>query len=203
MSHDWNSVGGARPEWFSNIQNGKGVVRFNWPNDDADINERLTINPVAYLQNLSGCTMVIVYRSLNTSAGIRYITSSDVGGFQWGQNGTQYIGGFSGASFTVDPSFIVDTNFHYAIINFNGSLPNNRLKVRVDSVEAPITISGTVNATTSSVASYFFGGCTGINTSNVSNFFIGDIGEVMIFTRSLTISEELAIEQFLTNKWAI
>jgi hypothetical protein len=28
-SHDWNSTGGARPEWFSNIKNGLGVVRFN------------------------------------------------------------------------------------------------------------------------------------------------------------------------------
>ena len=27
-SHDWNSTGGRRPEWFSNIKNGYGVVRF-------------------------------------------------------------------------------------------------------------------------------------------------------------------------------
>lgn len=205
-SHPWNSTGGARPEWFSNIQNGLGAVRFNWPNDDADTNERLTINPVAYLQSLAGCTLVLLYRSLSTAAGTRTITSTDVGGFKWGQNGTQYVGGFSGATFTLDAAtYPVDTKFHHVIINFDGSQADNasRLKVRLDGDAVPITISGTVSTTTSPTAGYFFGGCDGTSQSNVSNFFIGDIGEILIYTRALNISEVLAVEQYLTNKWAI
>lgn len=208
-SHDWNSTGGARPEWFSNIQNSKGVVRFNNTGatptgEDADNNERLTINPVAYLQNLSGSTMVILFRSLSTAAGIRYITSTDAGGFQFGQNGTQWIGGFSGATFSIN-NITADTNFHHVIINFDGTkaINTDRLKIRLDGFDNNITISGSVNTATSSVAGYFFGGCTGTNSANVSNFFIGDIGEIMIFTRSLSLGEELAIEQYLTNKWAV
>ena len=211
-SHDWNSTGGARPEWFSNIKNGKGVVRFNNTTvgtptgEDGDNNERLSINPVAYLQSLAGCTMVILYRSLSTAAGLRTMTASDVGGFKWGQNGTQYIGGFSGATFTLDSTtYPVDTNFHHVVIRFDGTASgnSNRLKVRLDGEDTPITISGTVAATTSASAGYFFGGCDGTGTNAVSNFFIGDLGEVMIFTRALTTSEILAIEQYLTTKWAV
>jgi hypothetical protein len=208
-SHDWNSTGGARPEWFSNIQNGKGVVRFNNTGstptgEDADTNERFTINPVTYINSLAGATMVVVYRSLSTSAGIRYVTSTDVGGFQWGQDGTQYIGGFSGATYTVD-SQTVDTNFHYIIIRFDGSQTgnSNRLKARLDGADVTLTITGTVNAVTSASAAYFFGGCTGTGVNAVSNFFIGDIGELLIWTRALSTGEILAVEDYLSTKWAI
>ena len=208
-SHDWNSTGGARPEWFSNIQNGKGVVRFNNTGstptgEDADNNERLTINPVTYINSKVGATMIILYRSLSTAAGIRYITSTDVGGYQWGQNGTQWIGGFAGATFTVD-SVTADTAWHHIVLRFDGSATGNanRLKARLDGADNTLTFTGTVGTATSASAGYFFGGCTGTNTSNVSNFYIGDIGELLIFTRALNTNEILAIEQYLTAKWAV
>jgi hypothetical protein len=206
-SHDWNSTGGKRPEWFSNIQNGKGVVRFNNTTtgtptgEDADTDELLSINPIAYLQSLPAATMVLLYRTLSTAAGRRILTSSNTSGFQWGQNGTQYVGGFSGATFTVD-SITVDTNFHHIILRFDGSQSTNatRLTARLDSSELSLTFSGTVGATTSPSASSFYGG---VDSTGNSNYFIGDIGEIMIFTRALSFSEIFAIEQYLTNKWAV
>lgn len=205
-SHDWNSLGGSRPEWFENIQNSKGVVRFNWPNDDADTNERLTINPVAYLHNLSGTTMVIVFRSLSTAAGIRYISSTDVSGFQWGQNGTQWIGGHADATFTVD-TLTADTNFHYIVLRFDGTATgnSNRLTARLDGTNCTLTFTGTVGTATSGASAYFFGGCTGTGSSNnaTSNYFIGDIGELLIWTRALSTGEILAVEDYLTSKWNV
>lgn len=209
-SRDWNSTGGARPEWFSNIQNGLGVVRFNNPTigvptgEDADTNERLTINPVTYINSKSNSTLVILFRSLSTVAGIRYVTSTDVGGYQWGQNGTQWIGGFAGATFTVD-NVAADTNFHHIILSFDGTQPDNatRLKARLDGTTVPLTFTGTVGSATSASAAYFFGGCTGSNINTVSNFFIGDIGEVLIFTKTLNLGEILAVEDYLTRKWAV
>ena len=206
-SHPWNSTGGKRPEWFSNIKNGLGVVRFDNntvdvpTGEDSDTDESLSINPIAYLQSLAGATMVILYRSLSTAAGRRIATSTNTSGFQWGQNGTQYVGGFSGATFTVDTQ-TADTNFHHIILKFDGSQTTNatRLKARLDSSEVSLTFSGTVGATTSPSASSFYGG---VDSTGNSNYFIGDIGEVIIFTRTLTLSEELAIEQYLTNKWAV
>lgn len=210
-SHDWNSIGGSRPEWFSGIQNGLGCVRFNNTGatptgEDADTNERLTINPVTYINSKAGATLVILFRSLSTAAGIRYITSTDVGGYQWGQNGTQWIGGFAGATFTVD-SITADTNWHHIVITFDGTATGNanRLKARLDSTDVTLTFTGTVGTATSASSAYFFGGCTGTGSANnaTSNYYIGDLGEVLIWTRALSTNETLAVEQYLNNKWAV
>ena len=206
-SHDWNSTGGKRPEWFSNLQNGKGAVRFNSPTvgtptgEDGDVDEALSINPVAYLQALPATTLIILFRSLTTSAGRRIITSTNSGGFQWGQNGTQWVGTMSGGSFTVD-NITADTNWHHIIITFDGSQTGNanRVKARLDGADVSLTFSTTVNPTTSASASTFYGG---VDSTGNSNYFIGDVGEVMIFTRAISSGETLAIEQYLTNKWAV
>ena len=208
-SHDWNSTGGKRPEWFSNIQNGKGVVRFNNTTvgtptgEDGDTDELLSINPVAYLQSLPATTMVLLYRSLSTASGRRILTSTNTTGFQWGQNGTQYVGGHAGATFTLDATaYPVDTNFHHIVLTFDGTQTGNanRLKARLDGADTPLTFSGTVGTTTSASASSFYGG---VDSTGNSNYWIGDLGECLIFTRALTTSEILAVEQYLTTKWAV
>lgn len=209
-SHDWNSTGGARPEWYSNIQNGLGAVRFNSTTsgvptgEDADNNERLTVNPVAYLQNLSGSTIALVFRTLSTASGTRYACSTDTNGFQWGQNGTQWIGGHAGATYTVD-TLVADTNFHYVIMRFDGTATGNanRFQLRVDGYATTLTFSGTVGSATNATASYFFGGCTGTGPASTSNYWVGDIGELIIWTRTLGSSEYLAVEDYLGSKWAI
>lgn len=37
----------------------------------------------------------------------------------------------------------------------------------------------------------------------ISKFYIGDIGEVIIFNRALKVEERVAIEEYLMNKWGI
>lgn len=206
-SHDWNSTGGKRPEWFNNIQNGKGVVRFNNTTtgspsgEDGDNDEILSINPIAYLQSLSACTLVILFRTLTTASGRRILTSSNTGGFQWGHNGTQWVGSMAGGAFTVN-DIVADTSFHHIIITFDGSLTgdSNRVKARLDGSNQTLTFSSSVNAITSASASTFYGG---VDSTGNTNYFIGDLGELMIFTRALKTSESVAIEQYLTNKWAV
>ena len=206
-SHDWNSTGGKRPEFYSNIKNGLGVVRFNNTTsgtptgEDADTDELLSINPVAYLQSLGACTMFLLFRTLSTSAGTRILTSSNTSGFRWGQNGTQWIGGFAGATFTVD-TITADTNFHHIALVFDGSKADNatRLKARLDSVDVSLTFGGTVNATTNASASTFYGG---VDSAGNANYWIGDLGECIIFTRALNSGEVLAVEDYLTAKWAV
>lgn len=215
-SHPWNSTGGARPEWFSNIQNGLGVVRFNSSTigaptgEDGDNNERVTINPVPWSSfvggtgALPGATLVVLYRSLSTASGIRYITGSNDSDLQFGQNGTTYVGATAGATFSVN-SATVDTAFHHMILTFDGTQTGNanRLKARLDGADVTLTFTGTVGTALAANSGYFYGGCTGTNSSNVSNFFIGDLAEVLIWTRALSPSEILAVEQYLTNKWAV
>ena len=209
-SHDWNSTGGQRPEWYSNIQNGLGVVRFNNTTvgvpsgEDGDNNENLTINPVTYLQSLTGATMAIAFRSLTANSGTRYCTSTDTNGYQWGQTGNTWIGGFAGATYTVN-GVTADTNFHYITVKFDGTQSGNanKIKVRLDSVDCNLTFTGTAGANTSSSVKYFYGGATGTSSSDQNSFWIGDIGEVLIFTRALSASEIITIENYLSTKWAL
>ena len=206
-SHDWNSVGGKRPEWFSNIQNGLGAVRFNGTSagsptgEDADTDESLSINPIAYLQSLPAATMVILFRTLTTAAGRRILTSSNTNGFQWGQNGSQWIGQFAGGTFSVNTA-TTDTSFHHVVITFDGAQTgdSNRLKIRLDGADTPVTFTTSVNPTTSASASSFYGG---VDSTGNSNFWIGDMGELMVFTRALKTMEIVAIEEYITKKWAV
>lgn len=198
VSHDWNSTGGNRPVWFSNVQNSKGVVRFN---PAGNTTQFLSINPIAYLQSLSACTLVILFKSTSSASGRRILTSSNSGGFQWGQNGSQWIGTMSGASFTVN-DHATDTSFHHIVITFDGTQIGdaNRVKARLDGSDVTLTFSTSVNATTSASASTFYGG---VDSTGNSNFFVGDLGELMIFTRALKPTETLAVEEYLTNKWGV
>lgn len=200
-SHDWNSTGGKRPEWIGNVQNSKGVVRFNAATDDADTDELLSINPIAYLQALPACTMVLLFRTLSTNAGRRILTSTNTNGFQWGQNGTQWVGTMAGGVFTVD-NHTVDTNFHHIAITFDGSQTGNenRVKARLDGSDTALTFSANANATTSPTASYFYGG---VDATGNSGYWNGDLGELMIWTRALKPTEVLAVEDYLTKKWAV
>lgn len=207
-SHDWNSTGGKRPEFFAPVQNGKGIVRFNGPvaggltGEDGDTDELLSINPAQYLQNISGATMFVLFKSLSTSAGTRICTSVSTGGYKWGQTGTQWIGGFAGATFTVN-SITADTNYHHIALIFDGTQSGNanKLKARLDSVNLNLTFTGTVgNVTTASNSLTFYGG---VDETGSANYWSGDIGELLIFTRALGTSEILAVEEYLTSKWGV
>ena len=195
-SHDWNSTGGRRPTFVTPAKNGLGAVRFS-----PSATSELTINPIAYMQSLAAVTMAIVFKSSNTGAGTRIVSTTDTNGFRWGQSGTQYIGGFAGATFTVDTT-TTDTNFHHVLITFDGSQTGNanRLKVRLDAIDQTLTFSGTVGTITSASASTFYGG---LDSTGNSNYWDGDIAELMFWTRALNSGEISTVENYLTTKWAI
>lgn len=195
-SHDWNSTGGKRPTFFTPVQNGLGVVRFS-----PAATSSLTINPIAYMQSLPAVTMAIIFRSNSTAAGTRILSTTDSNGFRWGQNGTQYIGGFAGATFTVN-SLTTDTAWHHVIIRFDGTEPDNatRLKIRVDSIDNVLSFTGTVGTITSASASTFYGG---VDSTGNSNYWDGEIGELMFWTRALDFGEINTVEQYLTTKWNV
>lgn len=195
-SHDWNSTGGRRPTFFTPVQNNLGAVRFS-----PAATSVLTINPITYMQSLGAVTMAIVFKSSNTSAGTRILSTTDTNGFKWGQTGTQWIGGFAGATFSVD-TVTADTNWHRVIIRFDGSQTGNtnRLKIRLDSIDNTLTFTGTVNTTTSPIASTFYGG---VDSTGNTNYWDGDVGELMFWTRALNNGEILQVENYFATKWKI
>jgi hypothetical protein len=195
-SHDWNSTGGKRPTFFTPVKNGLGAVRFS-----PSATSSLTINPIAYMQSLSAVTMAILFKSSNTAAGTRIVSTTDTNGFRWGQNGTQWIGGFAGATFTVNTN-VADTSWHQVLLKFDGSQTGNtnRFQARLDSTNLTLTFTGTVANTTSPTASTFYGG---VDSTGNSNYFDGDIGELMFWTRALSSGEISTVEQYLKTKWAL
>ena len=153
---------------------------------------------------MSGATLTTVFQATSAASGNHYVTSTDVGGFQFGYNGSTWVGGFAGATFTIN-SITTDTNWHHVVIVFDGTQTGNanRVKVRLDGVETTLTFSGSANSLTSSSAGYFFGGSTGTSSNNTSSYFQGYMGETLIWTRALNVAEQLAVETYLANKWAI
>lgn len=195
-SHDWNSTGGKRPVWYSNQQNGKGVVRF-----DHAGSQYLSINPISYMQSLPAVTQFIVFKTANVADGTRICTTTDTNGFRWGQNANTWIAGFAGATCNLAIN-TVDTNYHHVALIYDGTATGNanRLKIKLDGIDQTLTFSGTVGATTSPTASTFYGG---VDSNGNSNYWDGDICEMLFFTRTLNPGEVTTVENYITSKWAI
>lgn len=195
-SHDWNSTGGSRPVFYTNQQNGKGTVRFNHAGG-----QYLSINPISYMRNLAGVTQFIVFKTANVASGTRICTTTDTNGFRWGQNANTWIAGFGGATCTTS-TVPVDTNYHHVALVYDGNAVgnSNKLKIRLDSVDMSLAFTGNVANTTSSTSSTFYGG---VDADGSTNFWDGDIAEMMFFTRTLNAGEINTVENYLTTKWSI
>lgn len=194
--HNANQSGNAsvKPNWYANILNGLGVVRFN------GTSESLSINPIAFMQSLPGFTMMVVAKSSSLAAASD-LTSSDVGGFRIFHNGTNW--GVSTSGGTGTSTVAGDTTkFHIYTQVFDGTATGNdaRLKFRYDGAGQAMTWSGTVGATTSATAGAFY---VGSNSTGSAGWFNGDVAELLMFTRTLNTSELIAVESYLKYHWAL
>jgi hypothetical protein len=194
--HNANQSGNAsvKPNWYSNVQNGLGVVRFN------GTSESFSINPIAFMQSLPGFTMMLVAKA-NSLAAASDLTSSDVGGFRIFHDGTNW--GVSTSGGTGTSTVPGDTTkFHIFSLIFDGTGIGNagRLKFRYDDTEQALTFTGTVGTTTSAIAGSFY---IASDSTGGAKFFNGDVAEMLMFTRTLNTSELIATETYLKYHWAI
>lgn len=194
--HDCNQSGNAsvKPNWYSNVQNGLGVLRFNGSS------EAMNINPIAFMQSLSGFTMMVVAKSSSLAAAFD-LTSSDVGGFRIFHNGTNWGVSTSGGTGTSTATGET-TKFHIYTQVFDGTAADNdsRLKFRLDGTQQTLSWSGTVGTTTSASAARFY---LAVDSTGAAKYFNGDIGELLMFTRTLNTNELLATEAYLKYHWAL
>jgi hypothetical protein len=194
--HDANQSGNnsVKPNWYQNVQNGLGVLRFN------GTSESLNINPIAFMQSLSGFTMMVVAKASSLSV-TSDLTSSDVGGFRIFHDATHWgvstSGGTGTSTVTGDT-----TKFHIYSLIFNGAAADNanRLKFRYDGADQSMSFTGTVGTTTSATAARFY---MAVGSTGSANYFNGDIGEIVMFTRTLNSSEILNTEAYLKYHWAL
>ena len=195
--HNANQSGNAsvKPNWYANIQNGYGIVRFNGSS------ESLSINPIAFMQSLPGFTMMVVAKA-SSLASASDLTSSDVGGFRIFHNATNWgvstSGGTGTSTVTGDT-----TKFHIYSLIFDGTASGNagRLKFRYDEQDQSLNFGATtVGTATNASATHFY---IGVDDTNSAGYWQGDIGSIIVYTRALTSNEIVGVESYLSNFWGI
>lgn len=198
-SHSANGAGTARPTWTSPVLNNLGVLQFNGTTCV------MTVNPIVWMQSLSAFTLFMVARPSSLAA-LQYLSATDTGGFSIFHNGTNYgvatSGGTGTSTITGDT-----TTFRIFAVIYDGTQSTNatRLKFRYACTDQNLTFTGTVGSTTSATAKYWSIGANSstINVAGDQNFYNGYLSEVLMYTKALSTSEILGVEQYLKNHWAI
>lgn len=198
--HPSNVFGGSsnNPTYTIPIQNGLGAVTYN-----AASSNNLDINPTAWAQTLSGMTIYVLSRPTSFPGTIFPLTVTDTSlGMWW--NGTNWSIGQGAGTGTVTVTNDT-TKFHMYGMVYDGTQSTNagKLQFRYDKAGKTLTFTGTVGTTTGSPAYFFFGG-DARNSGTFSKLYMnGYIGEVLIWTRSLSASEISSVELYLNQKWGL
>lgn len=189
-------TGGAKPTFVTTatIVGGVslGAVSF-------DGTQNIEAGNATWLQNLTGYSFFLVAKTLNTTT-TRTLSLSDVGGFGNVMTNGVWSTQMVGATGTNTVSSYNTTSFHLHSLIFNGSGVGNdgRAQLRYDKTPQTLTWTGTVGTSTNAatkVLSFAFNGITN------SNYWIGQIAEVLVYSRTLNSTEITGVESYLSNKW--
>lgn len=194
-AHNLNSGGSARPIWVDSVKNGNGVLRFD------GVNDCLTINPVSWLNGMQKATFFVLVKPTTTTG--TTVMGSDQGDLRiFTDSGAWKVqhAGATAQQDSVTTANITANNWYYLTVRFDGTqtLDADKLSFRVNGVNIPLTYSGSVGATTSSLNTEFAVGCY-----SGAEFFSGDIGELLVFAEALIAPEVTGIETYLADKWDI
>ena len=204
LGHPANVNGGNsnKPSYTTSLQNGLGAVSYT-----AASTYNLDINPSTWSNGLAGFTLYVLARPTSLPATAFPLMVSDLSNGIW-WNGTNWSAGISAGNRGTVTVTNDTTKFHIYGLVFDGSQTGNanRLKFRYDRAATTLTFTGTIPALTPSNAYWFVGGDnrSGANGGALATTYMdGHIGELMIWTRSLTTSEQHSVELYLNTKWAL
>jgi lambda family phage minor tail protein L len=201
-----------RPLYKTDILNGNPVVRFDGVNDYFNMPSALHTIPN------DDSTVFIVAKSSGTNAQNLLSMSTDSGtvyGINYGKADIPESGYGLMLALTnpieaipgIDPSTIIagnisdDTAVHlnYVTIDaFNTFTYAREATLQTFAVNAYVTEKNYLGADVSGVTSAHIG-----STMGTSDFFEGDIAEILIYSRKLTGDETRQIEEYLGDKWGI
>lgn len=189
-----------QPLWSAVQQNGLGTILFD------GINDVLTLNPIgSWALSLPGQTTYIVLKA-NALTGTPRVTQTNTNGFQFFWDtfwGIETAGGRAKSATAGDT-----TNYIYMGQILDGTQTdadvttqnNKRLKMRINGAAQTLTFSANVGTATSPSATGLF---VGGDSQPPANPFLGQIGEMLIWTRTLNTTEILSVETYLSDKWNI
>lgn len=186
----------AKPKWYSGLYNQAkyGALRFN------GTSESLNINPIAYLQSLSGFTVYMTTKPLSTGTAA-VATGSDTEGLKFYHDGTNWgvktAGGAGLSTAALDTSRL---NILGMVYNGANATNADRLRFRYNTVEQSLSFTGTVGSTTSASAARYY---IAVDQTGTAGWYNGEIGDVIIWSRALTASELISVENYLRSHWGI
>ena len=200
-AHNAAPTGGpsTRPLFATNVQNGKSAVYFDQIEDGLEA-------PISQLASLTASSVIWAGKTFNTSSNQQVLQAvNKSGGSYTSTNGLQlYISGSSNfvvgfASASAVSNVPVDTGWHIHTLLFDGTQigNTNRLKYRVDGVERQLTYVGNVSSSTGATDNAMLFG----TDASLNNDFLGYMGEVLVYTKTLTGSQLTNTESYLFNKW--
>lgn len=190
------ATGSRQALWIASQQNGLGALQFD------GINDIYTLNPIPWALSLPGATVYIVTKP-SVLSGTPRVTAANTGGFSFYWNsfwGVQAGGGvaLSNNSGVVGSYIYMGQIFNGALSDADITTQNNlRLQLRINGGGQALTFSTNVGTATNASANSLNVGSDG------TNFYTGYIGEMLIWTRALSLLECLQVENYLSNKWNI
>lgn len=195
FAHNANATGGSKPSYEDTTpKNTYGYVEFNG-------SEALSVNPVAWAQNLGGFTVFIVAK-LNSTTGAQYIMTSDQDDFRISFNNTDVTVGMG--AHTQSEASVIDTDWHVHSLRYDESGRPDAAAALLYSLDASgvvlTSVSGTIPATTSGSNQYIYiGAADGSGTDGLNGY----VGEVIMFSRALNDTELRNVENYLKTRWDI
>ena len=195
-NNDMAQSGAARPSYIIGGLNGKNIIRFNGTGQCLSL-------PGVIISGTTARTFFFVIRGDNTgndeafidltidnTAGKRYAISGNAGG----SVSTRVAGG----AIDFNESIVDATNFSILVMQSPASSIISATTGRINGVAMTVSGAGSIAINT---------GTTGIttigNSVSFSQFFDGEMGDMIAYDRLLPLSEVESIEDFLSNKWAI
>ena len=200
-AHNAAPTGGpsTRPLFATNVQNGKSAVYFDQVEDGLEA-------PINQLASLTASSVIWVGKTFNTSSNQQVLqgVQKSGGSYTFTNEAQLYISGSNNfvvgfASASAVSNVPVDTGWHIHTLLFDGTQigNTNRLKYRVDGVERELTFTGNVSSSTSINANHMLFG----TDADLNNDFLGYMGEVLVYTKTLVGSQLTNTESYLFNKW--
>lgn len=197
-----NPIGGAvtRTSYETNEANTLSVVRFD------GVNDGLSINPYPGLASKAGVTVFVVAKMAaetvsENNLNPRVFSTNVANGIALYYNSTSNlwtVAGSSGIGESTQTNESTLFKMHTLVYDGTQTGNSNRLKYRYNGVQDTLTFTGTVGTTTSASITTLY-----IGNNNSANYWKGDIGELLLFTRTLTANEILGVEAYLTEKWGL
>jgi len=182
------STGGKQPN-YSNQINGKNVVRFLGTDDTMQIAANAAFNAtsqtiiIAARQNTTGNHALFYKADANTANGVlmRYRTGTTFWLYQKDDNSAETI--FSNSATTSN------TNVFSVVLEPSA---------QVGWINGTAANTATASRTYDNNSGPWLG-----SRRDVGEYLIGDIGEILFYSRALSTSERQSVERYLGRKWGI